>query len=81
MKDLTSFDLIAFVFLIIGGINWGSIALFNVDIVSLMFGELAPLSRVVYGLVGISAVYLLFSALTSNAPQEQQFQTGVRRTY
>ena len=81
MKNLTSFDLIAFVLLIIGGINWGSIAFFNVNLVSLMFGELTPMSRVVYGLVGISAVYLLFSALTSNAPTQTNVQNEGRRTY
>ena len=80
MKDLTSFDLIAFVLLLIGGINWGSIALFDVNLVSLLFGEFAPMSRVIYGLVGISAVYLLFSALTSQAPTEQQYQPSIRRT-
>ena len=80
MKDLTSFDLIAFVLLLIGGINWGSIALFDVNLVSLLFGEFAPMSRIIYGLVGISAVYLLFSALTSQAPTEQQYQPSIRRT-
>lgn len=80
MQNLTSFNLIAFIILVVGGINWGSIALFNVDLVSLVFGELTLTSRIVYGLVGISAVYLLLSTLTSNAPAEQQFRTEIRRT-
>lgn len=80
MQNLNSFNLIAFIVLVIGGINWGSIALFNVDLVSLVFGDSTLSSRIVYGLVGISAVYLLLSTLTSNAPAEQQFQTDIRRT-
>ena len=51
---------IAFVLTIIGGLNWGLVGLFNIDLVAALFGPMTMLSRVVYGLVGLSAVWLLF---------------------
>jgi uncharacterized protein len=59
MKKL---DALTAVLLIVGGLNWGLVALAEFDlvawIVGLQFGETNALSRVVYGLVGLSAVYL-----------------------
>jgi hypothetical protein len=52
---------LATVLLIIGGINWGLIGLFGFDLVAAIFGgPTAILSRIVYCLVGISAIYELF---------------------
>jgi uncharacterized protein len=48
---------IAFGLLIVGGVNWGLIGLFGFDLVAAIFGSMSPLSRVVYVLVGIAAVY------------------------
>ncbi len=50
---------ITFVLVIIGGLNWGLIGLVNLDLVATLFGEGALLSRIVYSLVGLSAIYLL----------------------
>jgi len=54
-------DIIAAVLVAIGGINWGLIALAEFDLVAtlvgLEFGETNAASRLVYGLVGIAAVY------------------------
>ncbi|MBP1970970.1 uncharacterized membrane protein YuzA (DUF378 family) [Virgibacillus natechei] len=51
---------IALALLIIGGINWGLIGLFQWDLVASLFGgQEAALSRVVYTLVGISALFCL----------------------
>ncbi len=43
--------------LIIGGINWGLIGFFHFDLVAFIFGEMTWLSRIIYALVGISALY------------------------
>ena len=56
MKGL---DYTALTLVIIGAINWGLIGLFRLDLVSLLFGNMTWLSRVVYTLVGISSMYLL----------------------
>ena len=48
--------LIAMVLLIIGGLNWGLVGAFNFDLVAALFGHKSKLSRVVYMLVGLSAL-------------------------
>ena len=50
-------DKIALVLIIIGALNWGLIALFNFDLVAAIFGDMTVLSRIVYGLVGISGLW------------------------
>ncbi|MFR8011400.1 MAG: DUF378 domain-containing protein [Clostridia bacterium] len=51
-------DKIALVILIIGGINWGSIGLFQFDIVAWIFGgQGAIVSRIIYTLVALSAIW------------------------
>jgi len=54
MKTL---DTLAAVLLVIGGINWGLVGLLNFDLVAAILGDGSLLSRVVYGLVGLCAVY------------------------
>ena len=50
---------IAYVLVLIGAINWGLIGFFGFDLVSSIFGEMSLISRIIYSLVGISAVLLL----------------------
>ena len=44
---------IALIIIIIGAINWGMIGIFNINLVSLLFGEDTFLTNFVYALVGI----------------------------
>jgi len=64
MKKL---DVLAASLLVIGGLNWGLVGLAQFDlvawIVGLEFGETNALSRIVYGLVGVSAIYLVADAV------------------
>ncbi len=54
-------DILALTLVIVGGINWGLVAIAEFDlvatIVGLDFGETNAVSRIVYGLVGLAAVY------------------------
>lgn len=50
-------DKIALVLIIIGALNWGLIALFNFDLVATLFGDMSVISRIVYGLVGVSGLW------------------------
>ena len=50
-------DKIALVLIIIGAINWGLIGLFRFDLVATLFGEMSVISRIVYGLVGLSGLW------------------------
>ena len=45
--------------LIVGGLNWGLVGLLDFDLVAALFGEMSTLSRIVYVLVGLSALYQL----------------------
>ena len=51
---------IALVLLIVGGLNWLLVGAFNFDLVAAVFGDMSPLSRIVYILVGLSALCILF---------------------
>ena len=44
---------------IIGAINWGLIGFFNFNLVDFLGGEATALSRVIYGLVGLTGLYLI----------------------
>ena len=48
--------LIAWVLLVIGGLNWGLVGLFNFDIVAAIFGGFSVFARVIYILVGLSGL-------------------------
>jgi uncharacterized membrane protein YuzA (DUF378 family) len=56
---MRALDIITLVLVIIGGINWGLVGLFNLDLVAAIFGAGSGLSRIVYVLVGLSALYQL----------------------
>lgn len=58
MKTL---DLIALILILIGGLNWGFVGAFNFDLVATIFGSMTTVTRIVYSLVGISAIYGLFA--------------------
>ena len=50
-------DKIALILIIIGAINWGLIGIFNFNLVAAIFGDMTLISRIVYGLVGISGLW------------------------
>jgi uncharacterized membrane protein YuzA (DUF378 family) len=61
---LKKLNALAAILTIVGGLNWGLVGLFRFDLVAAIFGgmefgETNAASRVVYTLVGLSAVYLL----------------------
>ena len=57
MKNQQLVDLIAVILLVIGGLNWGLIGLFGWDLIAAIFGDMSALTRIIYVLVGLSAVY------------------------
>jgi uncharacterized membrane protein YuzA (DUF378 family) len=59
---MKTMDMVAAALLVVGGLNWGLVALFNFDLVAAItgaggFGDKNVLGAVVYGLVGLAAVY------------------------
>ena len=68
MKALNA---LAAVLVIVGGLNWGLVAIAEFDLVAWItgqeFGEANAASRVVYGLVGVAAVYGITQLASRNA--------------
>jgi len=58
MKKLNALDWITIILVIVGGLNWGLVGIFRFDLVAAIFGEMSALSRIVYAVVGICAVYV-----------------------
>ncbi|OGN27623.1 MAG: hypothetical protein A2941_01365 [Candidatus Yanofskybacteria bacterium RIFCSPLOWO2_01_FULL_49_17] len=52
---------LAWVLLVIGGLNWGLVGFFGYDVVARIFGSGSTLTNVIYDLVGLSALYLVFN--------------------
>lgn len=53
-------DRIALILAIIGGLNWGCVGLFRFDLVAYLFGgQTATVSRVIYTIVGLSAIWCI----------------------
>lgn len=59
MKNMTVLDWIAVILLIVGGLNWGLVGLFRFDLIAALFGYMSWFSRLLYILVGISAIYVI----------------------
>jgi len=57
---------ITLILLIVGGLNWGLVGLFGFDLVATLFGEMSALSRIVYTLVGASALWQLVPLFSGN---------------
>lgn len=63
MKTL---DIVAAILLVVGGLNWGLVAVANFDLVAVLtgagaFGAKNALGALVYGLVGVAAIYRALS--------------------
>lgn len=59
---LNTVDWVALVLVMVGGLNWGLVGAFGFNLVDALFGEMSALSRIVYVLVGLSALYLAYTA-------------------
>ncbi len=62
MKKLNALDWIAVILVIVGGLNWGLVGIFNFNLVSWIFASVYFLARIVYILVALAAIYLIIIA-------------------
>ena len=74
--NVSPLGVVAHILVIIGGINWGLIGFFNFNLVDAIFGDDSALSRVIYALVGLAALYVLYELLTSR--QKAAHRTAVQ---
>jgi uncharacterized protein len=74
-------DVLAATLLIVGGLNWGLVAVAKFDLVAWIFGEdfggTTAASRIVYGLVGLAAVYAIGSLLGRTATTSHRSPASV----
>jgi uncharacterized membrane protein YuzA (DUF378 family) len=54
---MNAIDYVAWILIVVGGLNWGLVGAFEYNLVDEIFGVNSTLSRVVYALVGLAAVY------------------------
>ncbi|KKH48974.1 hypothetical protein EO95_07975 [Methanosarcina sp. 1.H.T.1A.1] len=69
-------DLIALILVIVGGLNWGLVGLFDFNLVDTIFGAGSTLSRIVYMIVGLAALYMIY--FTVRAETYQTHEAAVR---
>ena len=65
-EDMTTLDWVAYVLLVIGGLNWGLVGVGNFaggnwDLVNLILGGVPVLRDIVYIVVGLAAIYAIYS--------------------
>lgn len=59
---MNALDWVTFVLVIIGGLNWGLVGAFDYNLVDSLFGTDSTLSMIIYVLVGLSALYMIFTS-------------------
>lgn len=57
MYKLKILNVISLLLVVVGAINWGLIGFFKFDLVSMLFGDMSALTRIIFALVGIAGLY------------------------
>lgn len=63
----SSLDLVVLILLVVGGLNWGLVGLFDYNLVTELLGSYETVVKVVYTLVGLSALYTLVMHVKRNS--------------
>lgn len=50
-------DMIAWILIILGGLNWGLVGFLNFNLVTFLFGDMSVLSRIIYAVIGLASLY------------------------
>ena len=69
MEKPSVLDWIVLILVVVGGLNWGLVGIFDFDLVATIFGDMSIISRVVYSLVGVAALYLLIVFPSKSKPR------------
>lgn len=64
---MSTMDWIVFILVVIGGLNWGLVGAFDYNLVDSIFGMGSTLARIIYVLVGLSALWMLFTMNKRNS--------------
>lgn len=74
MQRMNAIDWVAYVLVIVGGLNWGLVGLFDWNLVAALFGTASTLSRIIYTLVGLATVYSLIRMFSRADTRERVTQ-------
>lgn len=66
MKKMSTLGRIAFILVVVGGLNWGLVGLFDFDLVATIFGKMSPLSKIIYVLIGLSTINVIFAGINKS---------------
>ncbi|MEH6665307.1 MAG: DUF378 domain-containing protein [Brevundimonas sp.] len=75
---MKALNLVTLILVIVGGVNWGLVGAFQFDLVAALFGEQSALSRLVYVLVGLSALWQIMPLSRAFSMGEVPAEAAVR---
>lgn len=58
---INALDILTYILVVVGGLNWGLVGFFDYNLVDEIFGVDSGASRVIYALVGLAALYMLLT--------------------
>lgn len=58
-REMNWLDWLALILLVVGGLNWGLVGFFNYNLIDAILGAGSTITRIVYVLVGLSALYFI----------------------
>lgn len=76
---MKALNLVTLILLIVGGLNWGLVGAFQFNLVAALFGEQSALSRLVYILVGLSALWQIMPLSRAFSIGEASAEAAVGR--
>lgn len=53
---MRALKIISYILIIIGALNWAMVGIFNFDLVTMLFGEMSLVSRIIYVVIGFAAI-------------------------
>lgn len=59
-KKKVDIDMVAMILVLIGGLNWGLVGILNLDLVEKILGSIPIVQKIVYILVGLSALFVAY---------------------
>lgn len=71
----------AYVLVLIGALNWGFVGIFGFDLVAAIFGDMTVMTRILYSLIGISAIVAAFTVHHCDRIEERECDEYGRCSY
>jgi len=76
---MKALNLITLILLIVGGLNWGLVGAFQFDLVAAIFGDGSAMSRLVYVVVGLSALWQIMPLMKAFSVGEPHAEANHHR--